>query len=66
VEQLAEMMLQLLNNPQKAEELKKKAKKCADERCDNAKKYYRLLEGYRAIIAFEEQGSSIPEHLLLK
>jgi len=65
VEQLAEMMLLLLNNPQKAEDLKRKAKKYIEERRDNTKKYYRLLECYKVIITCEKQGISIPEQLLL-
>lgn len=65
VEQLAEMMLQLLNNPMKAEELKQKAKKYAEDYSDNTKRYFRLLDSYRAIIAHERQGVPIPEDLLL-
>lgn len=65
VEQLAEKMLQLLNNPQKAEELKKKAKQYAIDNSNNTKRYSRLLDNYKAIIAFEKQGTPIPEHLLL-
>lgn len=65
VEQLAEKMLLLLDNPQKAEVLKKKAMQWADDSFDNAKLYYRLLEDYKAIIAYEKHGTQIPEHLLM-
>lgn len=66
VEQLAEKMLILLDNPQTAEVLKKKAKEWADIRFDNTRLYYRLLEGYKAVIAHEKLGNPIPERLLLK
>ena len=65
VEQLAEMMLLLLDHPDKAEELKRKAKQYADDHCNNTKRYYKLLEDYKAIIAHEKYGTPIPEHLLL-
>ena len=66
VEQLADKMLLLLNNPRKAEELKKKAKQYANDHSNNSKRYYGLLENYKAIIAFEKHGIPIPDQLLLK
>lgn len=65
VKQLAEMMLLLLSNPHKAEELKPRAKRYVENRSDNAKKYNRLIDCYKAIIAYEKHDTPIPEQLVL-
>lgn len=64
IEKLAANMLRLLNSPELAEQLKKKAKAFAEKEFDNAANAKKLLEDYKAVIAHYHHGTPIPEELL--
>ena len=64
IEHLAANMLKLLDSPELAEQLKKKAKTFVEKEFDNATSAKRLLEDYKAVIAHYHNGTPIPEKLL--
>lgn len=64
IEHLAANMLKLLDSPELAEQLKKKAKTFVKKEFDNATSAKRLLEDYKAVIAHYHNGTPIPEKLL--
>jgi len=64
IEHLAANMLRLLNSPELAEQLKKKAKDFVEKEFDNTTSAKRLLEDYKAVIAHYHNGTPIPEELL--
>ena len=64
IEHLAANMLQLLNSPELAERLKKKAKAFVEKEFDNTASAKRLLEDYKAVIAHYHNGTPIPKELL--
>lgn len=64
VGKLAENMLLLLNNPEKAEQLKKAAKAFVEREFENKTSALRLVENYKAVIENYYYGTPIPEGLL--
>jgi glycosyltransferase involved in cell wall biosynthesis len=64
INSLADNMILLLSNPQKAEILRKNAKQEALEKMDNSKIVNQLIKDYRAIINHYNEGISIPKELL--
>lgn len=66
IHSLAEKMLILMDNPQKAESLKLNAKTYIDKTTDNKDITDRLIADYRAIINHYNNQIPIPEHLLFK
>jgi glycosyltransferase involved in cell wall biosynthesis len=64
IEHLAANMLQLLNSPELAEQLKKKAKAFVEKEFDNTASAKRLVEDYKAVIAHYHDGTPIPKELL--
>jgi len=61
---LAENMLLLLNNPEKAEQLKKTAKTFVEKEFDNTQSARRLVENYRAVIENYHYAIPIPKRLI--
>ena len=64
VSALADYMLTLMENPGKAEELKRNAKEYITQKSDNKKATDKLIADYHAIIANFKYGTPIPEELL--
>jgi len=64
IEHLAANMLKLLNSPELAEQLKKKAKAFVEKEFDNTASAKRLVEDYKAVIAHYHDGTPIPKELL--
>lgn len=64
IEHLAANMLKLLNSPELAERLKKKAKAFVEKEFDNTASAKRLVEDYKAVIAHYHYGTPIPKELL--
>lgn len=65
VESLAEKMLVLLENPDKADELRKNAKQLVDNRNDGIKITNEIVRNFRAIVNNYNNGTPIPEEYLL-
>jgi len=64
VEALAQNMLVLMDNPEKAEEIRRNAKEYITEHFDSKKATEKLIADYHAIIANFKYGTPIPEELL--
>lgn len=64
VESLAANMLLLMDNPQKAESLRRNAKVYMNNKTDNDKIVGRLVDDYRAIINHYHQNTPVPYDLL--
>ena len=65
VEQLAQHMLTLMDNPEKAESLKRNARELQEQRMVEARKNgERLMQTFRAIVACEKDKTPIPQELL--
>jgi len=64
IEHLAANMLKLLNSPELAERLKKKAKAFVEKEFDNTASAKRLVEDYKAVIAHYHNGTPILKELL--
>ena len=64
IEHLAANMLKLLDSPELAEQLKKKAKAFVEKEFDNTASAKRLVEDYKAVIAHYHDGTPIPKELL--
>ena len=64
IESLAQNMLLLLDNPEKAAQLKKNAREYILDAKDNKKITDNLIADYHAIIAHYHNGTAIPEELL--
>lgn len=65
VESLAEKMLVLLDNPQKAEELRLNAKEKVDAMNDGKKISDEIVRNFRAIVNHYNNGTPIPKEYLL-
>lgn len=64
VEQLAQHMMTLMENPELAETLRKNAREFQEKKAEMAKQNgNRLVETFKAIIAKEQQGKDIPHYL---
>lgn len=65
VEDLATKMLELMDNPEKAEMLKKNAREFQEKRVENAKRNgERLMANFKAIIENYKNGTPIPKEQL--
>ena len=66
VEDLAAKMLELMENPEKAEMLKRNAREFQEKKAENAKRYNgeRLLANFKAIIDNYKNGTPIPQEQL--
>ena len=64
IEHLAANMLKLLDSPELAEQLKKKAKAFVEKEFDNTASAKRLVKDYKAVIAHYHDGTPIPKELL--
>ena len=64
IEHLAANMLKLLDSPELAEQLKKKAKAFVEKEFDNTASPKSLVEDYKAVIAHYHDGTPIPKELL--
>ena len=65
VESLAEKMLVLLDNPVKADELRKNAKQLVDSKNDGKKISDEIVRNFRAIVDHYNNGTPIPKEYLL-
>lgn len=65
IESLAEKMLILMENPAKAEELRKNAKELVDSKNDGKKISDEIVRNFRAIVEHYNNGTLIPEEYLL-
>lgn len=65
VEMLAEKMLLLLENPDKAEELRINAKELVDSKNDGKKITDEIVRNFRAIVEHYRKGTPIPKEYLL-
>lgn len=66
VEDLATKMLFLLDNPVKAEELRKNAKQYIESTRDDAAIAQQIVDNFRAIVDNYRNGTPIPEELIAK
>ena len=65
VEELAQHMLTLMENPEKAEILKRNAREFQEKKVENSKKNgERLMANFRAIIGNYKNGTPIPREQL--
>lgn len=65
VEELAQHMLSLLENPELADTLRKNAREFQEKKAEMSKlNGNRLIETFKAVVAREQQGKDIPEELL--
>lgn len=66
VKMLAEKMLLLMDNPHKAEELRRNAKELVDAKNDSKQITEEIIRNFRAIIDHYNNGTNIPEGYILK
>ena len=65
VEELAQHMIALMSNPTLANELRTNARAHQEKRVENNKKNgERLMQTFRAIVAYEKDKTPIPQELL--
>lgn len=65
IESLTQQMLVLLDNPDKANELRKNAKELVDSKNDGKKISDEIVRNFRAIVEHYNNGTPIPEEYLL-
>ena len=65
VQMLAEKMLLLLENPDKAEALRRNAKELVDSKNDGKKITDEIVRNFHAVVEHYRNGTSIPKEYLL-